>query len=106
MPFAPLSPHHDQAAWPAFNDLANLHFWRWLVNGSRAYEARISPADVLRLPTVLDTADLMNVLRIGENRVRELVATGQLGRLRYSREIKVYRGEVLRFLRDQTGGAA
>ena len=67
-------------------------------------EARIEPVDILHLPTVLDTTDLMNVLRVGENRVRDLVACGLLRRLRYSREIKVYRGEVLRFLRDQTDG--
>jgi hypothetical protein len=67
-------------------------------------EARIEPVDLLHLPTVLDTADLMNVLRVGENRVRHLVAGGALRRLRYSREIKVYRGEVLRFLREQTDG--
>ena len=67
-------------------------------------EARIEPVDLLHLPTVLDTADLMNVLRVGENRVRALVACGLLRRLRYSHEIKVYRGEVLRFLRDQTDG--
>ncbi len=36
--------------------------------------------------------------------MRELVACGLLRRLVYSREIKVYRGEVLRFLRQQTDG--
>jgi hypothetical protein len=70
----------------------------------RKHEARIAPVDILQLPTVLDTADLRNVLRVGENRVRELVACGLLHRLSYSREIKVYRGEVLRFLREQTDG--
>jgi len=70
----------------------------------RKREARIEPVDIRQLPTVLDTADLMNVLRVGENRVRELVACGLLRRLVYSREIKVYRGEVLRFLREQTDG--
>ncbi len=73
-------------------------------DGHRTHEARIEPVDLLHLPTVLDTGDLMNVLRVGENRVRHLVGCGALRRLRYSREIKVYRGEVLRFLREQTDG--
>ena len=74
-----------------------------VVTEPRPYEVRIDPADLFKLPTVLDTADLMNVLRIGENHVRQLVEAGQLRRLKYSREVKVYRGEVLRFLREQSG---
>jgi hypothetical protein len=55
------------------------------------------------LPPVLDTADLVNVLHLGENHVRKLVTDGELQRLAFSPHyVLVERREVLRFLRKQT----
>lgn len=68
---------------------------------------RIRPADILDKPTVLTTQDIMDVLQVGEHTVHELVSSGQLHRLAYSRrEIRVWKGELVRFLRDQSRGAS
>jgi hypothetical protein len=57
-------------------------------------------------PEVLDTDDLVDVLRMNARDVRDLVNAGRLRRLAYSRrEIRVWREEVRRFLADQTDGA-
>jgi hypothetical protein len=70
-------------------------------------QSRIDPADLSDKPAVLDTGDLMDILRIGEDRVQELVSSGALHRLDYSRhEIKVFKGEVERFLEEQSGWAS
>ena len=68
-----------------------------------ADRARTAPVDIMTLPTVLDVDDLCAVLRVGEHSVRALVDSGALRRLSYSkRAILVSRGEVLRFLEEQT----
>jgi excisionase family DNA binding protein len=56
------------------------------------------------LPLILDTEEVAEALRISQQRVRELVASGALRRLRYTRVILVHRDELLRFLAEQTGG--
>ena len=67
-------------------------------------QSRISPADIMSKPTVLTVPDLADVLQVGEHTIGDLVASGMLRRLSYSgRAIKVYRGEVIRFLEQQSG---
>ena len=67
-------------------------------------QSHISPADIMSKPTVLTVPDLMDVLQVGEHSIGELVSSGQLHRLAYSRrEIRVFKGEVIRFLEQQSG---
>jgi hypothetical protein len=55
------------------------------------------------LPTVLNVGELCQALRVGEDVVRQLVATGRLRRLTYTQHsILVSRDEVFRFLRENT----
>ena len=71
---------------------------------SAGREPRIRPADIIDKPTVLTTQDIMDVLQVGEHTVGELISSGQLHRLAYSRrETKVFKGEVIRFLEQQSG---
>lgn len=64
---------------------------------------RTSSARLEDLPSVLDTEQLCDVLRVGANTIRDLVNSGRLGRLAYSQTaILVDSREVRRFLRDQT----
>lgn len=64
---------------------------------------RESSARLEDLPTVLDTEQICDVLRVGERTVRDLVNSGRLGRLAYSQgNILVDSRELRRFLRDET----
>lgn len=55
---------------------------------------------------MLDAEQLEAVLRCNRRKVYELVNTGRLGRLSYSRTLLVDAREVRRFLREQTTWAA
>jgi hypothetical protein len=55
------------------------------------------------LPSVLDASETRAVLRIGESKLRELLAAGRLQRLAYSATILIDSREIRRFLRDETG---
>jgi len=62
-----------------------------------------SDRPMVSLPSVLNVGDLCRALRVSEDKVRDLVAAGELHRLAYSPgKILVARGEVWRFLRDET----
>lgn len=64
---------------------------------------RESSARLEDLPTVLDTEQICDVLRVGERTVRDLVNSGRLGRLAYSQgNILVDSRELRRFLHDET----
>jgi len=55
------------------------------------------------LPSVLNEAETRAVLRIGERKLRDLLAAGRLRRLAYSgREILIDSREIRRFLRAET----
>lgn len=62
-----------------------------------------APARLEELPTVLDSAEAMSVLRIGKVRLGELVAAGRIRRLAYdSRQYLFDSREIRRFLRSET----
>lgn len=66
-------------------------------------EQRIKPTNLRNLPTVLDSEQAGNVLRVSVQTVRKLARDGRLRRLRYSpRDYYFHNKEVERFLRDQT----
>ena len=65
-------------------------------------DRRIKPAKLDRLPSVLDTQQVSDTLRISVERVRELTRLGLLHRLRYSRDYRYAKCEVRRFLRWST----
>ncbi len=69
---------------------------------SRVYTRRIEPANLADLPTVLDTAQASNVLRVSVERVRELTKAGRLRNLAYSSDYLYDAREVLRFLEEAT----
>ena len=59
---------------------------------------------VYDLPTVCDVEMISRALHVGEDRVRELVNSGELRRLQYSsRDILVSRDEIFDFLFRSTG---
>jgi hypothetical protein len=64
--------------------------------------SRITPLNVDDLPSVLDTAQVANVLRVRQDKVRQLTAAGLLRRLAYSPRHLYDKREVLRFLEEQT----
>ena len=66
----------------------------------RPYRPRIRPANVSDLPSVLDTEQAANVLRMSVERVRAFTGESErhLRRLKYSREYLYDVREVLRFL--------
>ena len=69
--------------------------------GDDAVDLR-SVEEIMRKP-VLTTRDIMRVLGVGDNTVRELVDSKAIARLDFSPHvIKVDRRELLRFLREQT----
>lgn len=70
---------------------------------SRAYERRIEPANLRDLPSVLDTQQMANVLRVSIERVRELTEAGELRRLTYTRSLLYPAWEARRFLRAHSG---
>jgi hypothetical protein len=62
-----------------------------------------APTPLATLPTVLTVDELTHVLRVGEDKVRILVASGELRRLTYSQKrILVARREVFDFLARST----
>jgi len=64
---------------------------------------RIEPARLEDLPTVLDADEVANVLRISRERVCELVNSGRLRRLEYSkRAVLIWADELRRFLADES----
>lgn len=63
---------------------------------------RITPLNVADLPSVVDTAEVANVLRVSQDTVRRLTAAGLLRRLAYSTRHLYDVREVLRFLEEQT----
>ena len=52
------------------------------------------------LPTVLSVRELAAHLRVGEHIVRDLINSGRLARLDYTRPVRVARAELLRFLEE------
>jgi hypothetical protein len=65
---------------------------------------RIRPANIADLPTVLDTEQAANVLRISRERVCDLANEGRLHRLQYSkRDFLFWSEEIERFLAEQSG---
>jgi hypothetical protein len=66
----------------------------------RPHRPRIRPANVADLPTVLDTEQAANVLRMSIERVRAYTGESErhLRRLKYTREYLYDVREVLRFL--------
>lgn len=73
---------------------------------ARTYRPRIQPANLADLPTVLDSEQASSVLRISVERVRAYTNSGDLKRLRYSRDYLYDAEEVRRFLREQTGATS
>lgn len=81
---------------------------------TRSYERRIAPANLADLPSVLDTQQTANVLRVSVERVRELANSGELARLDYSSDFLFASFAVRRYLREHSaavtraegGGAA
>ena len=69
---------------------------------TRAYTRRIEPANLRDLPSVLDTQQTANVLRVSVERVRELAKAGRLRNLAYSSDYLYDAREVLRFLEEAT----
>ena len=71
----------------------------WRGSGTGPMNAkRIIPANLDELPSVLDTRQASNVLRVSVERVRRLTAEGELRRLTYSRQYLYSSGEIVRFL--------
>lgn len=70
---------------------------------TRVYERRIAPANLRDLPTVLDSEQMANVLRVSIERVRELTEAGELRRLTYTRSLLYPAWEARRFLRAHSG---
>jgi len=67
--------------------------------------ARIRPANLASMPSVLDVEQVSNVLRISVERVRELTKSGELHRLSYSSNVFLYDPrELLRLMQDATAG--
>ena len=66
----------------------------------RPRRPRIQPANVRDLPTVLDSAQAANVLRMSVERVRAYTGDGErrLSRLKYTNDYLYDVREVLRFL--------
>jgi len=63
---------------------------------------RITPRNFAELPSVLDSDEVSDVLRINVNRVRELTRGGRLRRLSYSANYLYDAREVMRFLEEET----
>jgi hypothetical protein len=64
---------------------------------------RIRPARIADLPTVLDSEQAANVLRVSREAVCRLANEGQLHRLAYSRrDFLFWQGEILRYLSEQS----
>lgn len=54
------------------------------------------------MPTVLDSEQARAVLRIGRDKFNQLLASGRLRRLAYSRTTLIDSREIRRFLADET----
>ena len=66
-----------------------------------------APAGIHTLPSVLTPGELSHALRVGEDKIYALVASGELRRLSYSRtRILVSRREVFDFLARSTDRAS
>jgi hypothetical protein len=63
---------------------------------------RIAPANLADLPSVLDTQETANVLRVSVERVRELANSGDLERLDYTRDFLFAAFAVRRYLREHS----
>lgn len=68
-------------------------------------EGRIQPANLADLPSVLDSEQAANVLRISVEKVREFTRTGRLRRLLYTSDFLYDAREIRRFLREETAEA-
>ncbi len=69
---------------------------------SRTYARRITPANLRDLPSVLDTQEVANVLRISVERVRELANSGELERLDYTSDFLFASFAVARYMREHS----
>jgi hypothetical protein len=67
-------------------------------NEPRDYQARITPANLADMPSVLDSQQAADVLRMGVERVRAYTNAGVLHRLRYTRSYLYSAQELLRFM--------
>jgi hypothetical protein len=69
---------------------------------SRSYERRIAPANLADLPSVLNTQDVSNVLRVSPGVVQRMAREGELPHLDYSRNLLFAASAIRRYLREHS----